>query len=178
GELLAEPLPRAHPGVRPRNPLRAVLVAGQLPELAKLGDGAGRIERHRRRAYRSSSSRARRTPAGATPTTSTSVRPSSVAFAFTNTCAPRTLCMSAKRPNGKKKIATRIVQTGRRYRVKTSWFSAGRFIEYPEPSRCGPIVRIASAITTAGCSGEEIRTLKGRWPKSGRRRRGPGPGTL
>src|SRR5205085_7808468 len=75
-ELLAEPLARAHPPVRPRDALRAVLVAGQLLELAELRNGAGRIKRHRRRAYRSSSRIARRTPAGATPTTSTSVRPS------------------------------------------------------------------------------------------------------
>ena len=50
GELLAEPLARTHPGVRPRDALRAVLVTRQLLELAKLGDGTSRFERHRGRA--------------------------------------------------------------------------------------------------------------------------------
>src|SRR5581483_4405227 len=46
GDLLAQPLPRALPGLRPRDPLRAVLVSGQAPQLLELGDGAGRVERH------------------------------------------------------------------------------------------------------------------------------------
>ena len=48
-ELLAQPLLRALPGRRPRDALRAVLVAGELAELAQLGDGAGGVERHARR---------------------------------------------------------------------------------------------------------------------------------
>ena len=36
--LLVEPLLRAHPGVRPGDPLRAVLVAGELLQLAELGN--------------------------------------------------------------------------------------------------------------------------------------------
>ena len=39
--------PRLHPGVRPGDALGAVLVAGQLLQLAQLGDGAARVERHR-----------------------------------------------------------------------------------------------------------------------------------
>ena len=51
---LARPLPRLGPG----DALSAVLVAGQLLELAQLGDGAGGVERHgatltRRRTYES-----------------------------------------------------------------------------------------------------------------------------
>ena len=45
-ELRAEPLPGRIPRRRPGDALRAVLVAGQLAELAQLGDGAGRVERH------------------------------------------------------------------------------------------------------------------------------------
>src|SRR4029079_8834250 len=42
----AQPLARALPGVRPRHPLRAALVARQLLELAQLRDGTARVERH------------------------------------------------------------------------------------------------------------------------------------
>ena len=43
GDLAAQPLPRPLPGVRPGHTLGAVLVAGQLLELAQLGDGAIRL---------------------------------------------------------------------------------------------------------------------------------------
>ena len=45
GELAAQPVARLLPGLGPRDALRAVLVAGQLLELAQLRDGAGRVER-------------------------------------------------------------------------------------------------------------------------------------
>ena len=45
-ELRRHPLLRALPRVRPGDPLGAVLVAGQLAQLAQLGDGAGRGQRH------------------------------------------------------------------------------------------------------------------------------------
>ena len=45
-ELAAQPLARRRPGLGPGDALRAVLVAGQLLELAQLRDGAGRLERH------------------------------------------------------------------------------------------------------------------------------------
>ena len=48
--LLVQPVLRAHPGVGPGDALGAVLVAGQLLQLAKLGDGAARVEWHRVRA--------------------------------------------------------------------------------------------------------------------------------
>ena len=48
GELPAQPLARPLPGLRPGHPLRAVLVARQLLELAQLLDGTGRLERHAR----------------------------------------------------------------------------------------------------------------------------------
>ena len=51
GDLPAQPLARPLPGVRPRDALRAVLVAGQLPKLAQLVDGAGWLERHAARLY-------------------------------------------------------------------------------------------------------------------------------
>jgi hypothetical protein len=38
--LLAQPLARALPRLGPGDALRTVLVAGQLPQLAELGDGA------------------------------------------------------------------------------------------------------------------------------------------
>jgi hypothetical protein len=41
-DLLAQPLPRPLPRLGPRDALRAVLVAGQLLQLAELGDGAVR----------------------------------------------------------------------------------------------------------------------------------------
>ena len=44
GELAAQPLARPRPRLGPGDALRAVLVAGQLPELAQLLDGAGRVE--------------------------------------------------------------------------------------------------------------------------------------
>ena len=40
--LLAQPLARALPRLGPGDALRPVLVAGQLPQLAELGDGAFR----------------------------------------------------------------------------------------------------------------------------------------
>ena len=43
-DLRPQPLPGAVPRLRPRDPLRAVLVARQFPQLAQLRDGAGRIE--------------------------------------------------------------------------------------------------------------------------------------
>ena len=46
-ELARHPLLGLHPGVRPGHALRAVLVAGQLLQLAQLGDGSLRVERHR-----------------------------------------------------------------------------------------------------------------------------------
>ena len=46
GELAAQPLPRALPRLGPGHPLRAVLVAGQLLQLAELGDRTSRIQRH------------------------------------------------------------------------------------------------------------------------------------
>ena len=46
GELAAQPLAAALPGLRPRDALRAVLVARELAELAKLVHGAARLERH------------------------------------------------------------------------------------------------------------------------------------
>ena len=45
-ELAPQPLARRRPGVRPGDPLRAVLVAGQLTQLLQLGDGSRGIERH------------------------------------------------------------------------------------------------------------------------------------
>jgi hypothetical protein len=45
-ELRGHPLLRLHPGVGPRNPLGAVLVARELAELLQLGDGTAGIERH------------------------------------------------------------------------------------------------------------------------------------
>ncbi len=41
GKLAAQPLSRPLPGLRPGDTLRAVVVPGQLLELAELGDGAG-----------------------------------------------------------------------------------------------------------------------------------------
>ncbi len=46
GELLPQPAARRLPGVGPGDALGAVLVAGELLQLAQLGDGAGGIERH------------------------------------------------------------------------------------------------------------------------------------
>ena len=48
GELPAQPLARPLPRLRPGDALGAVLVSGQLLELAQLLDGAGRLERHAR----------------------------------------------------------------------------------------------------------------------------------
>ena len=45
-DLASQPLSRALPGLRPSNPLRAVLVPGQLLELAKLVDGPAGLQRH------------------------------------------------------------------------------------------------------------------------------------
>ena len=47
-ELSGEPLARLLPRLGPRDPLRAVLVAGQLPELLQLRDRSLRVERHGR----------------------------------------------------------------------------------------------------------------------------------
>ena len=47
-ELGGEPVLGGHPGVRPGDPLGAVLVARQLPELPELVDGAAWFERHGR----------------------------------------------------------------------------------------------------------------------------------
>ena len=44
--LLAQPFARPLPGLGPRDPLRAVLVPGQLLELAKLIDGPAGLQRH------------------------------------------------------------------------------------------------------------------------------------
>ena len=46
GDLAAKPLARLLPCVRPGDPLRPVLVAGQLLELAELRDGPGRLQGH------------------------------------------------------------------------------------------------------------------------------------
>jgi hypothetical protein len=45
-ELPLEPALRPNPRLRPRDALRAVLVAGQLAKLAQLVDGAAGLERH------------------------------------------------------------------------------------------------------------------------------------
>ena len=45
-ELPAQPVARRGPGVRQGDALGAVLVAGELAQLAQLGDGAARLERH------------------------------------------------------------------------------------------------------------------------------------
>src|SRR5581483_2214094 len=46
GDLVAQPRTRALPRLRPRDPLRTVLVAREPAQLLELGDGAGRVERH------------------------------------------------------------------------------------------------------------------------------------
>ena len=43
---LPEPLARPLPGLRPRDPLRAVLVTCQLLELAEIVDGSAGLQRH------------------------------------------------------------------------------------------------------------------------------------
>ena len=48
--LLVQPVLRTHPGVGPGDTLSAVGVAGQLLQLAKLGDDTARVEWHRLRA--------------------------------------------------------------------------------------------------------------------------------
>ena len=45
-DLAGEPRLRGDPGVGPGHALGAVVVPGQLPELAKLGDGSTWVERH------------------------------------------------------------------------------------------------------------------------------------
>jgi hypothetical protein len=45
-DLFPQPLARALPGLRPRDPLRPRVVAGQSPKLLQLGDGPARIEGH------------------------------------------------------------------------------------------------------------------------------------
>ncbi len=47
-ELSGEPLACLLPRLGPRDPLRAVLVAGELPELFQLRDRSLRVERHGR----------------------------------------------------------------------------------------------------------------------------------
>ena len=49
-ELAGHPVLGLHPRVRPGHALSAVGVSGQLLQLAKLGDGSLRVERHRPRA--------------------------------------------------------------------------------------------------------------------------------
>ena len=46
GNLAPQPLARALPRIRPRDPLRAVLVSRQLLELTKLIDGPAGLQRH------------------------------------------------------------------------------------------------------------------------------------
>ena len=48
GDLLAKPRAGRLPGLRPGDPLRSVLVPGELAELLQLGDRAARLERHER----------------------------------------------------------------------------------------------------------------------------------
>ena len=50
GKALREPRTTLRPGLRPRDPLRAVLAPGERAELLEAGDDAGRIERHGARA--------------------------------------------------------------------------------------------------------------------------------
>src|SRR4029453_18080988 len=51
-ELPGEPFPRADPGIRPRDALRPVLVAGELSQLLQLFDSAARLKRHGGQLYK------------------------------------------------------------------------------------------------------------------------------